>query len=93
MCVSSVIMDDFNRRWATPNQPNIIPQYQWAVNMPTRAEFEQLKKEVSELRDLLKAAKKFDDATGQPDCESADKLALIKKLAELVGVDLGDVIP
>lgn len=28
----------------------------------------------------------------QPDCEMAEKIALIKKVSELVGVDLSEVI-
>jgi hypothetical protein len=58
---------------------------------PTRAEFDELKREIQELKKLLKAAKMYDTVTGQPDCELEDKVALVKKLAELVGVDLEDV--
>jgi hypothetical protein len=46
---------------------------------------------MEELRKLLVAAKDFDVVTGQPDCEVDDKVALIKRLAELVGVDMSDV--
>lgn len=59
---------------------------------PTRAEFEALKKEMQELKELLKAAQKFDEATDQPHCEQDEKVALIKKFAEYVGVDLQDVL-
>jgi hypothetical protein len=58
----------------------------------SREEFEALKKEMQELKELLKAAKKFDEATNQPHCEQDDKVALIKKIAELVGVDMKDVL-
>lgn len=40
---------------------------------------------------MLKAAKAFDTATGQPDCEMDDKVKLIKEVAKMVGVDLGDI--
>lgn len=74
-----------------PNSPNgplipLVPQG------PTREEFEALKKEMQELKELLKAGQKFDAATNQPHCEHEDKVALIKKMAELVGVDLEDVL-
>ena len=68
-----------------PIPPNQIPQG------VTRQEFKELYKEVQELKLLLQAAKKFDEATGQKDCEMDEKVALIKQIAKLVGVDLGDV--
>ena len=57
----------------------------------SKEEFDALKKEVEELKQLLKAAKKFDEETGQPDCHMDDKVDFIKKLAEYVGVDLEDI--
>ena len=94
MCVVSMIGDDWARR--TP------PQYPWAAPNyfptqcpagPTRVEFDALKREVEALRELLRAAKIYDEATGQPDCETDDKVALIKRLADLVGVDMSDIFP
>lgn len=57
----------------------------------SQSDFEALRKEVQELKELLKAAKKFDEATGQPDCQMDEKVKLIKAIAKLVGVDIGDV--
>lgn len=93
MCVTSVIGDDFARRL-----PQRYPDHtQWIktpyISGPTRAEFDALKAEIQELRELLKAAKRYDEATGQPDCEQEDKIALLKKLAAVVGADLSDVFP
>ena len=48
-------------------------------NGPTREQFE-------EFLELLRAAKKFDEATGQPDCELEEKKSFIRKLAEHLGV-------
>lgn len=75
-----------------PAQPS-IPGQPLVINTPavSKEEFEALKKEVEELKQLLKAAKKFDDETGQPDCHMDDKVDFIKKLAEYVGVDLEDI--
>ena len=87
MCMVSVVMDDFTRRqrdtWVQP-----------FVQVPevTRLEFDALKAEVEELKKLLAAAKEYDKNTGQPDCEMEDKVALIKRIADAVGVDLSDVV-
>lgn len=64
------------------------------IQMPpdvSREEFDALKQEVTELVKLLKAAKIFDEVTGQPDCEMDEKVELIKQLAETLGVDLEDL--
>lgn len=92
MCTVSNIGDGwankFPEKWPKwwPQQPPIVipPDV-------TRDEVEALRREVRELKKLLEAAKKFDAATGQPDCEMAEKVKLIKAIAKLVGVDLGDV--
>ncbi len=74
-------------------QPYVPPYTPIPVTIPgvSKDEFDRLKREVLELRKLLAAAKAFDAATGQPDCEVDEKVALIKRIAEFVGVDLGDV--
>jgi hypothetical protein len=75
-----------------PAQPSIPGQpVQVFTPAVSKEEFEALKKEVEELKQLLKAAKKFDEETGQPDCHMDDKVEFIKKLAEYVGVDLEDI--
>ena len=82
-----------------PSQPSGVPVPVFPVGTPvpvftpavSKEEFEALKKEVEELKQLLKAAKKFDEETGQPDCHMDDKVDFIKKLAEYVGVDLEDI--
>lgn len=57
----------------------------------SREEFEELRKEMEELKQLLLAAKAFDEATGQPDCEMDEKVELIRRVAELVGIDVDEV--
>lgn len=59
----------------------------------TQQQFDELKKEMEELKQLLKAAIKFDEKTNQPHCEQEEKIQLIRKVAELVGVDMKDVFP
>lgn len=73
-----------------PNPINPFPAIPES-NGPTREEFEALKKEMQELKKLLIAAKEYDKNTGEPDCELDEKIALIKKVAELVGVDFTKV--
>lgn len=74
--------------------PDKYPQFHPPHIYPagvSQSDFDALRKEVKELKELLKAAKKFDAATGQPDCEMDEKVKLIKAIAKLVGVDLGEV--
>lgn len=77
--------DSFPQKWSQFQQPFTQPPD------VSRAELDALREEIKELKKLLKAAKKFDDATGQPHCEMDEKVKLIKALAKMVGVDLGDV--
>lgn len=92
MCVVSNVGDYWRDKlpnthpWISPN-----PNQPFLYNQPTREEFEQLKREIQELKLLLQAAMRYDEKTNQPHCEQEEKIALIKKLAEYVGVDLSDV--
>lgn len=104
MCMVSAIgqeyYDDYYHRyppgypWTYPPQPIRYPN---PPSTPTKGgehthpEFDELRKEVEELKNLLKRAKKFDQATGQPDCEVDEKVDFIKRLADFVDVDLEDV--
>ncbi len=97
MCVVSMVGDYYADRWKyIPNSPTIYPtlpaspiEFQVGVS---QKEFQDLKREVEEMRELLKAAKRIDEITGQADCEQADKVALLRRVAEMVGVDLADVL-
>jgi len=92
MCVTSYIGeiqgDDIYKRypWSNPNLPFSAYGY---VGLD---EFMKLKKEVEELKILLEAAKKYDEATGQKNCSKDEKVAALRRIAELVGVDLKDVL-
>lgn len=94
MCVVSNVGD-----YARTSLPNHFPwmgidSKVWPCPSasPSQAEFDALKKEVVELKKLLRAAKKFDEATGQHDCEAPDKVAFLKSVADFVGVDLSKVL-
>jgi len=90
-----MIGDHYRDKWypvgpAVPAQPQIWP-ITVAPSGPTQAEFDELKKEVMEMKELLKRAKVYDEATGQKNCEMEDKMAVLKKVADLVGISLDEV--
>ena len=62
--------------------PNVVLQPE-----VSRAEFETLKRQVEEMTALLKKAREYDDRTGQPDCETDEKVDLLRKVAKLVGIN------
>lgn len=57
----------------------------------SKKDFDALKAEIEELKKLLLAAKRFDEATDQPECHDEEKIALIRQIADLVGVDVDEV--
>ena len=93
MCTLSYV-GDWWRDTAPVQYPNVFPQGGSSITIampPTREEFDALKRDVEALHQLLLAAKGYDEATGQPDCETDEKVALIKAVAEMMGVDMSDV--
>jgi len=97
MCVVSMIGDHFHDKWKdnqlvnpNPFQP-ITTTGTYTFDLVTRSEFEALKKEVLEMKELLKRAVEYDKNNNQPHCEMDEKVALLKKVAELVGISLDDV--
>lgn len=91
MCVVSMVTG----YWKDNTQPNLPPNIGnpiWNPNSVTREEFEKLREEVLALRKLLEAAKKYDDATNQHNCEKEENVKIIKQIAENLGVDLGDLL-
>lgn len=100
MCIVSNVGDDWRQKKYPDWVPETIPPYKPAPQIDfdklfkkpvTRDEFEALKKEMEELRELLIKAREIDVALGNADCEMEDKVALIKQLAKLVGVDMSAV--
>jgi len=90
MCTLSMVGDGYHRQFPE-RWPNIYP---WLETTPattrpvvTKAEFDALRDEVTELRELLEAARRFDIVTGQPDCETAEKMEFIRKLMDWLGID------
>jgi len=86
-----MIGDHYRDKWID-RWPNIPSWPQTTIPSISRQEFDDLKKEVAEMKELLKRAKEYDERTGQPDCEIDEKMDLLRKVAKLVGVDLDDVL-
>jgi len=53
---------------------------------------ETIKKEVEEMKALLKRAKEYDEKNNEPNCEIEEKMVMLRKFADAVGIDLDDVI-
>ena len=92
-----MVGDYYREKWI-PGSPgmNPLPDYSKFLKKQESAskeDLEALKKEVLEMKELLKRAVKYDEKNGEPHCEMDDKVELLKKVAELVGVDLKDVFP
>lgn len=57
----------------------------------SREEFEALRKDVLEMKELLKKAIEYDKKNNEPHCEVEEKIKTLKLIASWVGVDLSDV--
>lgn len=96
MCVVSMIGEHYGEKfrqapavqpYLSPlGQPN--PLQQPFFQAVSRQEFEEVKKEVAEMKVLLRRAKMYDEEHGEPACEIEEKMALLRSVAQLVGVDL-----
>jgi hypothetical protein len=90
--------------WITPyTSPYQVPQPEYPLDPPSKRktvaeppiskeEFDALKREVEDLKKLLERAKEYDARNGEPECETDEKMEVLRKVAELVGVDLDSVI-
>lgn len=91
MCVVSMIGDHYRDLWKEryPDPRN----YPWTVVAgpgPTKEEFDELKRQVLELKMLLERARQYDAAHQQPNCENDLKMGLLREIAKKVGVELDD---
>lgn len=99
MCVVSNIggyaQDMWPKPWTPAPTPYVpyVPQpyvpfgpYEWDKPKPVKPYTGPTKEQFEELLELLRAGKKFDQATNQPDCEVEDKKKFIRELAEHLGV-------
>lgn len=98
MCVVSMVGDHYADKWQPripewfPYEPVRNPGVVTPLINITREEFDALKQDVEEMKQLLKRAKDYDERNGEPDCEIDEKMDLLRHVAKLVGVDLDDVL-
>jgi hypothetical protein len=80
-------------KWVPTSQPfpTVTQPQVTIVSGVSREEFEQLRREVADMKELLIRAKRYDAENGEPDCELDEKIATLKRVADLVGVSLDDV--
>ncbi len=87
MCVVSMIAKHYEDEFNKPNYQDLFK----SINNVTRGEFDALKKEVENMKTLLEKALKYDEENNEPDCYIDDKIETLKKIADLVGIDLEEV--
>lgn len=98
MCVYSMIADHFHDKWTTPpykwpfdqppQQPQPIVPVPYPMPLPIPMSRPITQEEVDELRRLLEKAKKYDEETGQKDCEIEEKKDKLRKLADEFGIPI-----
>lgn len=90
MCTISMIGDHYRETF-----PQQYPWIQTTGTIPyptvSREEFEALRRDVENMKSLLIRAKLYDEANGEPDCEMEEKVEMLKRIAEMVGVDLYEI--
>ena len=92
MCTVSMVGDHYRDNWER-RYPSIVPNVpSYLPSQVTREEFDNLKRQVGEMTELLKRAKKYDEDNGEPDCEMDEKMDLLRKVAKLCGVDLDEAL-
>ena len=105
MCVTSMVMDHYRDSWFKFDQPPMTIPYQpmltandvLIADLRKRldAQDELVKKmseQFEEMKKLLERAKEYDVKNNEPDCEVDEKVQLMMKLAEMLGVDPGSVL-
>lgn len=92
MCTLSMVGDHYSEKWQ-PVLPQIlpIPDETYKNNPISRWEFEQLRREVEDMKALVERALQYDREHNEPDCQVEEKLEVLRKVAEFVGIDLDEV--
>jgi hypothetical protein len=88
-----MIMDHYRDRWA-PLIPQ-VPVQPWPLVNPQIVPLVSpvSPAEVAEFRRLLERAREYDKRTHQADCELDEKRAVLKKLADALGIDISFIDP
>ena len=88
MCVVSMIFEHYEDKWDRyswyPKNPSppFIP-----ITIP-KDDIEDIKKDLEELKRLIKRGRKYDIANNQPDCESDEKSRIIRHIASACGMEV-----
>lgn len=69
-------------------KPWVTPMVPWDPDKVSREEFDRVKQELEDLKQLLKRAKKYDEDNNEPDCEIDEKVETLKRIAKAFGVDI-----
>ncbi len=96
MCTVSFVGDSARDKWLPYTQPYVPikdqpPQIVLAPAV-SQSEFDRLRQEVAEIRELLIAAREIDERLGLADCEMEEKVEFLRAFAKLLDVDLDDVL-
>jgi hypothetical protein len=93
MCAVSNMGDYGRQTWPNPfpvqpyeKIPNFTPKDFTPWSPPAPLYIGPTKEQFEEFLKLLRAAKAFDEATGQPDCKNDEKLDWLKAIAKHLGV-------
>lgn len=102
MCVFSMVGDHYTGKWQDyfpgipapggaggTGQPSAAPLT--PVLPASAAELDALRKEVLEMKELLRKAKLYDEKNGEKDCEKEEKIHILKKMAEVFGISMEDI--
>lgn len=107
MCTVSMIGDHYGDKWF-PQPQNPDRGFQpfdpakragredivkiLTGNPVTREEFDKLKAEVAEMTQLLKRALEYDRKNNEPDCQMEEKMVLLRKVCDAVGINLDEIL-
>ena len=86
MCAVSNLIDQRRDHFAPIVQP-------WPAPAVSKEEHEALKRDLEELKKEIRSAQEADKKMGLADCEMEEKVDFLKKVAEILEVDLEDVWP
>jgi len=94
MCSYSMIADHYLDKYRSQFGQVVGGSIYFDPSLFVRKEdFLALKADFEDMKRLLAKAKAYDIKHDEPDCEVAEKVALLRRFAVLIGVDFDDVVP
>lgn len=79
MCAVSAIVDYGRKQWR--DVIDTIPTLPYVPYQPSKEEMEA---KLAAFMKLVEAARKFDEETGQPDCEDSEKVAWLARVMKTI---------